>query len=131
MFSSDAVIAALVQGGRVTDTILVTSADGTTAELVITINGVGGVVNTGTTQVAVIVDTNAGDTGELRYKIEGDPLSAGRVEMKIKRLDDDLGNVLAVLQPHVLPARSTVVAPVDAVLDIASMFCAETPPSRP
>jgi len=90
--TSDAVIAALVQGDRVTDTILVTSADGTTAELVITINGVGGVVNTGTTQVAVIVDTNAGDTGELRYKIEGDPLSAGRVEMKIKRLDDDLGN---------------------------------------
>jgi VCBS repeat-containing protein len=90
--TSDPAIAALVQGDRVTDTITVTSVDGSTADLVITINGVGGEVNAGTTQVAVIVDTDAGDTGELRYKLSGDPLAAGRVEMKIKRLDDDLGN---------------------------------------
>jgi hypothetical protein len=47
-----------------------------------------------TTQVAVIIDTNAGDTGELRYKIADAeaPLAAGRLELKIKRLDDDLGN---------------------------------------
>ena len=69
-----------------------TSVDGSTADLVITINGVGGEVNAGTTQVAVIVDTDAGDTGELRYKLSGDPLAAGRVGLKIKRLDDDLGN---------------------------------------
>ena len=90
--TSDPAIAALVQGDRVTDTITVTSVDGSTADLVITINGVGGEVNAGTTQVAVIVDTDAGDTGELRYKLSGDPLAAGRVELKIKRLDDDLGN---------------------------------------
>ena len=89
---TDPAIAALVQGDRVTDAITVMSADGSTADLVITINGVGGDINTGTTQVAVIVDTDAGDTGELRYKLEGEPLAAGRVEMKIKRLDDDLGN---------------------------------------
>ena len=90
--TADPAIAALVQGDRVTDTITVTSVDGSTADLVITINGVGGEVNAGTTQVAVIVDTDAGDTGELRYKLSGDPLAAGRVELKIKRLDDDLGN---------------------------------------
>ena len=90
--TSNPTIAALVQGDRLTDTITVTSVDGSTADLVITINGVGGEINTGTTQVAVIVDTNAGDTGELRYKLTGDPLAAGRVDMKIKRLDDELGN---------------------------------------
>jgi VCBS repeat-containing protein len=90
--TADPAIAALVQGDRVTDTITVTSVDGSTADLVITINGVGGEINAGTTQVAVIVDTDAGDTGELRYKLSGDPLAAGRVELKIKRLDDDLGN---------------------------------------
>ena len=72
--TSNPTIAALVQGDRLTDTITVTSVDGSTADLVITINGVGGEINTGTTQVAVIVDTNAGDTGELRYKLSGDPL---------------------------------------------------------
>ncbi|MEL7296860.1 MAG: VCBS domain-containing protein [Pseudomonadota bacterium] len=86
-------IAALVQGDRITDTIVLTSADGTTAELVITINGVGGETNAGSTNVAVIIDTDAGDTGELRYALgDGGPLAAGRVELKIKRLDDDLGN---------------------------------------
>ncbi len=90
--TADPAIAALVQGDRVTDTITVTSVDGSTADLVITINGIGGEINAGTTQVAVIVDTDAGDTGELRYKLSGDPLAAGRVELKIKRLDDDLGN---------------------------------------
>ena len=92
--TADPAIAALVQGDRVTDTITVTSVDGSTAELVITVNGVGGEVNAGTTQVAVIIDTDASDTGELRYKIaDADaPLAAGRVDMKIKRLDDDLGN---------------------------------------
>jgi VCBS repeat-containing protein len=92
--TTDPAIAALVQGDRITDTITVTSADGSSADLIITINGVGGDANTGTTQVAVIIDTNAGDTGELRYKIADAeaPLAAGRLELKIKRLDDDLGN---------------------------------------
>lgn len=86
-------IAALVQGDRITDDIEITAVDGTTATLVITINGVGGESNAGTTKVAVIIDTDASDTGELRYALDGDgPLAAGRVELKIKRLDDSLGN---------------------------------------
>ena len=86
-------IAALVQGDRLTDTIQIASVDGTTADLVITINGVGGASGGGETNVAVIVDTDASDTGELRYALDADgPLAAGRVELKLKRLDDSLGD---------------------------------------
>jgi VCBS repeat-containing protein len=86
-------IAAMVQGDRLTDTIQISSVDGTTADLVITINGVGGTGPTGANNVAVIIDTDAGDTGELRYALGSDgPLAAGRVELKIKRLDDTLGD---------------------------------------
>ncbi|MEM9386909.1 MAG: VCBS domain-containing protein [Pseudomonadota bacterium] len=89
----DPTVAALVQGDRITDNIPIASVDGTSAELVITINGVGGEPSGGSTNVAVIVDTDASDTGELRYALgEDGPLLAGRVELKIKRLDDDLGN---------------------------------------
>ncbi len=85
-------IAAMVQGDRETDTIQIASVDGTTADLVITINGVGGTPS-GDNNVAVIVDTLDTDTGELRYALGGDgPLAAGRLELKIKRLDDSLGN---------------------------------------
>jgi len=91
--TADPTIAALVQGDRITDTIQISSVDGTTADLVITINGVGGAAPTGENKVAVIIDTDASDTGELRYALGADgPLAAGRVELKIKRLDDDLGN---------------------------------------
>ena len=83
----------MVQGDRETDTIPISSVDGTTAELVITINGVGGAAPSGENNVAVIIDTDAGDTGELRYALDADgPLAAGRVELKIKRLDDTLGD---------------------------------------
>ena len=86
-------IAAMVQGDRLTDTIPISSVDGTAAELVITINGVGGAAPTGENKVAVIIDTDPGDTGELRYALDADgPLAAGRVELKIKRLDDSLGD---------------------------------------
>ncbi|MDJ0759478.1 MAG: VCBS domain-containing protein [Woeseiaceae bacterium] len=86
-------VAALVQGDRITDTIQIESVDGTTADLVITINGVGGAGPSGDNKVAVIIDTDPGDTGELRYALGADgPLAAGRVELKIKRLDDSLGN---------------------------------------
>ena len=86
-------IAALVQGDRITDTIQISSVDGTTADLVITINGVGGAAPSGENKVAVIVDTLTTDTGELRYALGADgPLAAGRVELKIKRLDDSLGD---------------------------------------
>ena len=86
------VIAALVVGERETDTVTVESVDGTTAELVITITGTI-VIDTGANNVAVIIDTDPGDTGELRYALgDGGPLAAGRVTAKIKRLDDDLGN---------------------------------------
>ena len=85
------VIAALVTGERETDTVTIESVDGTTAEVSITITGVGGETG-GANKAAVIIDTDPGDTGELRYAIGGDPLAAGRVTMKLKRLDDDLGN---------------------------------------
>ncbi len=86
-------IAAMVQGDRLTDTIPISSVDGTTADLVITINGVGGAGPSGDNNVAVIIDTDASDTGELRYALGGDgPLAAGRLELKIKRLDDTLGD---------------------------------------
>jgi hypothetical protein len=86
------VIAALISGERETDTITIESVDGTTAELVITITGVGGDTG-GANKVAVIIDTDPGDTGELRYALDDDgPLAAGRIEVAVKRLDDDLGN---------------------------------------
>ncbi|MEL6200336.1 MAG: VCBS domain-containing protein, partial [Pseudomonadota bacterium] len=89
----NAEVAALVQGDRLTDTIQISSVDGTLADLLIDINGVGGAPSGGSTNVAVIVDTDASDTGELRYALGGDgPLAAGRVELKIKRLDDSLGD---------------------------------------
>ena len=50
-------IAAMVQGDRLTDTIQIESIDGTTADLVITINGVGGAAPSGENKVAVIIDT--------------------------------------------------------------------------
>ncbi len=90
--TTDPTVAALVQGDRISDTITIESVDGTTAELVITINGVGGTPS-GDNKVAVIIDTDPGDTGELRYALDSDgPLAAGRVELKLKRLDDSLGN---------------------------------------
>lgn len=86
-------IAAMVQGDRLTDTIPISSVDGTTADLVITINGVGGDPSGGDNKVAVIIDTLDSDTGELRYALDTDgPLAAGRVELKIKRLEDSLGD---------------------------------------
>jgi len=91
--TTDPTIAAMVQGDRLTDTIQISSVDGTTADLVITINGVGGAAPSGENKVAVIIDTDAGDTGELRYALDANgPLTAGRVELKIKRLDDTLGD---------------------------------------
>ncbi|MEM7283367.1 MAG: VCBS domain-containing protein, partial [Pseudomonadota bacterium] len=90
--TSNPTIAAMVQGDRLMDTIQISSVDGTLADLVITINGVGG-APTGDNNVAVIIDTDASDTGELRYALGDDgPLAQGRVALKIKRLDDDLGN---------------------------------------
>ncbi len=85
-------IAAMIQGDRLMEIIQISSVDGTVADLVITINGVGG-APTADNNVAVIIDTDAGDTGELRYALGDDgPLAAGRVELKIKRLDDELGD---------------------------------------
>jgi len=90
--TTDPTIAAMVQGDRLTDTIQISSVDGTTADLVITINGVGGTPS-GDNNVAVIIDTDPGDTGELRYALDADgPLAAGRLEVAVKRLDDTLGD---------------------------------------
>lgn len=90
--TANEVIAALVSGERETDTITIESVDGTTADLVITITGVGGAPD-GPNKFAVIVDTDPGDTGELRYALGDDgPLAQGQVSVSVKRLDDDLGN---------------------------------------
>ena len=89
--STNATIAALVVGERETDTFTIQSNDDSTAELVITITGTV-VVNTGANNVAVVIDTDSGDTGELRYKIGDDGLAQGKITAKIKRLDDDLGD---------------------------------------
>ena len=89
--STNATIAALVVGERETDTFTIQSNDNSTAELVITITGTV-VVNTGANNVAVIIDTDSGDTGELRYKIGDDGLAQGKMKAKIKRLDDELGD---------------------------------------
>ncbi len=44
-------------------------------------------------QLAEIIDTDPGDTGELRYALGADgPLAAGRLEVAVKRLDDTLGD---------------------------------------
>jgi VCBS repeat-containing protein len=89
--TTEATIAALLVGERETDTFAIESFDGTTTELIITITGTI-VVNTGANNVAVIIDTSD-DTGELRYALgDNGPLAAGRVEVKVKRLDDNLGN---------------------------------------
>ena len=86
------IIAALVSGERETDTITIESVDGTTAELVITITGVGGNAG-GANKVAVIIDTDATDTGELRYALGNNgPLAQGRITASVKRLDDELGD---------------------------------------
>lgn len=89
--AANATIAALVVGERETDSFSIESVDGTTAEFVMTITGTV-VVNTGDNNVAVVIDTNDGDTGELRYKIDGDGLAQGKITAKVKRLDDDLGD---------------------------------------
>ncbi|WP_445428102.1 VCBS domain-containing protein [Alishewanella sp. HL-SH05] len=90
--TTNATIAALVSGERETDTITIESFDGTTAELVITINGVGG-ETAGANKVAVIIDTDPTDTGELRYALGSNgPLAQGRITASVKRLDDELGD---------------------------------------
>jgi len=54
--------------------------------------GVGGPGTPGN-KIAEIIDTDSGDTGELRYALGDDgPLVTGRVEVAVKRLDDDLGD---------------------------------------
>ncbi|WP_445781295.1 VCBS domain-containing protein [Shewanella sp.] len=87
--TTNSIIAALVSGERETDSITIESLDGTTATLEITINGDSG----GANKVAVIIDTDPSDTGELRYALGSDgPLAQGRVTASVKRLDDDLGD---------------------------------------
>jgi VCBS repeat-containing protein len=88
--TANEVIAALINGKRETDTIIIETFDGTTAEFVITITGVGVDIG-GANNVAVVIDTGPGDTGELRYALGDDgPLAQGEIEVSVKRLDDDL-----------------------------------------
>jgi len=92
---TNADVQALTTGNTLTDEASFTSADGTAGTVTITINGVAAA---GPNQFAVIMDTDATDTGELRYALGGDgPLAAGRVEAKVKRLDDNLGDADAFI----------------------------------
>ncbi|MEC8228026.1 MAG: VCBS domain-containing protein, partial [Pseudomonadota bacterium] len=116
-------IAALVSGERVTDTITISSVDGTTAEVEITISGVGGDTG-GANKVAVIRDTDASDTGELRYALGDDgPLAAGRVTASVMRLDDDFesyldGDSLDTDNPASVYNSSTSEATVETIGDV-------------
>lgn len=79
--TDNATVAALPSASdTVTDTISIASADGTTADLVITITGTDANLN-----VAVIRDTNDSDTGELRYVLPEDLLS-GSVSLSFNRV---------------------------------------------
>ncbi|MCP3429357.1 VCBS domain-containing protein [Opacimonas viscosa] len=88
--TSDATVAALVDGNdSVSDSVTLTSADGTTATFDITVTGVTP-APTGN-QAAVIRDLTGDDTGELRYSLP-EALAAGRLEVTFTRTDDDLGS---------------------------------------
>ncbi|MBT5330866.1 MAG: hypothetical protein HOL48_03695 [Porticoccaceae bacterium] len=81
--TTDATIAALVKGETETDTITVTTLDGTTADLVITIKGVIEVA-TGSDLAARIADRSDADAGELRYKPDAAILN-GRMTATVLR----------------------------------------------
>ena len=76
-------IAALLKGDNETETITVTSIDGTTAELVITIRGTIE-TNTGSDLAARIADRATDDAGELRYK-PGSAVVTGRMTATVLR----------------------------------------------
>jgi len=64
-----------------------------TSEASVESTGDAGGPGTDGNKIAEIRDTDASDTGELRYALGDDgPLAAGRVELALKRLDDDLGD---------------------------------------
>lgn len=80
--TQDEAVAALnSEADMLTDTIAIESADGTQTDLVITITGF-------TNLVAVISDSDDGDTGELRYKFpEGQ--TAGKISMSFQYGSDE------------------------------------------
>ncbi|TRY33154.1 VCBS domain-containing protein [Aliiglaciecola sp. M165] len=79
--TTDATIAALVVGERETDMFTIESIDGTTAELVVTINGTV-VVETGANNVARMADTTTSADAELR--LTTDPLDEGSISTTLK-----------------------------------------------
>ena len=81
---------ALVAGDTLQENIDITSIDGTTAVLTITIRKKAAQAQ-GSNNVAVINDTLTTDTGELRYVLDSS-LAAGRLEVKVKRRDDSFGS---------------------------------------
>ena len=76
-------IAALLKGESETDTITITSVDGTTADLVITIRGTID-TNTGSDLAARIADRSDADAGELRYR-PGTAIVTGRMTATVLR----------------------------------------------
>jgi hypothetical protein len=64
-----------------------------TSEATVETIGEAGGPGTDGNKIGEIRDTDPGDTGEIRYALgDNGPLAAGRFEVALKRLDDDLGN---------------------------------------
>ena len=76
-------IAALLRGESETDTVTVTSVDGSTAELVITIRGTID-TSTGSDNAARIADRATDDAGELRFR-PGTAIVTGRMTATVLR----------------------------------------------
>ncbi|MDO6427581.1 VCBS domain-containing protein [Thalassotalea sp. 1_MG-2023] len=75
----------LDENDTITDTISISSADGTLAELNITISGV---ASFAPTKVAKITDNMTDDAGELRYKLSSsDIISAGKLTVSFLKED--------------------------------------------
>ena len=84
-------VAGLVNAAdTVEESIEVESADGTTADLKITISGVG---EGSFTQAAKISDTITSDTGELRYVIPGDDFLQGKLTLSFLKNDNAVDDI--------------------------------------
>ena len=91
VFSDD--FESYLDGDSLDDDNAASPYNGSTSEATVeTIPGAGGPGTPGN-KLAEIIDTDPSDTGELRYALDAaGPLTAGRLEVAVKRLDDTLGD---------------------------------------
>ena len=119
--SNPAVAALRNVAETLTETIVVTSADGTTADLVITITGVGE-----STLAARMTDNSTADNGELRLRISDlditpnpSPLLAGKLNVSFNKDDNTLGSDGNVKDAYItLYNTSTSTSSGRAILDL-------------